>query len=133
RRRLAFDDSPRAAACAPAHRRPFTLAAARARRGDQHAGVRARLRVRRREDAAPRGATRGHLVSALFDVRGKLALVTGASSGLGENFARRLAAEGAAVAVAARRTDRLERLVAEIASAGGKAQAFALDVAEPAS
>jgi NAD(P)-dependent dehydrogenase (short-subunit alcohol dehydrogenase family) len=72
-------------------------------------------------------------VSALFDVRGKLALVTGASSGLGDNFARRLAAEGATVAVAARRTDRLDKLVGEIAAAGGRAQAFALDVADPAS
>jgi NAD(P)-dependent dehydrogenase (short-subunit alcohol dehydrogenase family) len=72
-------------------------------------------------------------VSALFDVRGRLALVTGASSGLGDNFARRLAAEGATVAVAARRTDRLEKLVAGIGAKGGKAQAFALDVADPAS
>jgi NAD(P)-dependent dehydrogenase (short-subunit alcohol dehydrogenase family) len=69
----------------------------------------------------------------LFDVSGKVALVTGASSGLGDNFARRLAAEGATVAVAARRTDRLDRLVAEIAAAGGKAQAFAMDVSDPAS
>jgi NAD(P)-dependent dehydrogenase (short-subunit alcohol dehydrogenase family) len=69
----------------------------------------------------------------LSDVSGKVALVTGASSGLGDNFARRLAAEGATVAVAARRTDRLDRLVAEIAAAGGKAQAFAMDVADPAS
>jgi NAD(P)-dependent dehydrogenase (short-subunit alcohol dehydrogenase family) len=72
-------------------------------------------------------------VSALFDVRGKVALVTGASSGLGDNFARRLAAEGATVAVAARRGERLAKLVAEIGAAGGKAQAFALDVADPAS
>src|SRR6187402_682342 len=67
----------------------------------------------------------------LFDVRGKIALVTGASSGLGENFARRLAAEGAVVAVAARRTDRLEKLVAEIRAAGGRAEPFPLDVANP--
>jgi NAD(P)-dependent dehydrogenase (short-subunit alcohol dehydrogenase family) len=70
---------------------------------------------------------------ALFDVRGRVALVTGASSGLGENFARRLATEGCTVAVAARRTDRLQKLVGEISSAGGKAHAFALDVADPAS
>ena len=69
----------------------------------------------------------------LFDVKGRVALVTGASSGLGDNFARRLAAEGAAVAVAARRTDRLEKLVADITAAGGKAFAVPLDVNEPAS
>jgi NAD(P)-dependent dehydrogenase (short-subunit alcohol dehydrogenase family) len=69
----------------------------------------------------------------LFDVSGKVALVTGASSGLGDNFARRLAAEGAVVAVAARRTERLDRLVAGIDAAGGKAAAFAMDVADAAS
>jgi 2-deoxy-D-gluconate 3-dehydrogenase len=62
-----------------------------------------------------------------------VALVTGASSGLGENFARRLASEGCTVAVAARRADRLEKLVGEISAAGGKAHAYALDVADPAS
>lgn len=67
-----------------------------------------------------------------FSVANKVAIVTGASSGLGENFARRLAAEGAAVAACARRTDRLEKLVSEIGAAGGKAQAFAMDVADPA-
>jgi NAD(P)-dependent dehydrogenase (short-subunit alcohol dehydrogenase family) len=66
---------------------------------------------------------------SLFDVRGKLALVTGASSGLGENFARVLARSGAVVAVAARRTDRLEKLVDEIERDGGKAFAVPLDVA----
>jgi NAD(P)-dependent dehydrogenase (short-subunit alcohol dehydrogenase family) len=69
----------------------------------------------------------------MFDVRGRVAWVTGASSGLGDNFARRLAAEGCTVAVAARRTERLEKLVNDITSAGGKAAAFALDVADPAS
>jgi len=69
----------------------------------------------------------------LFDVNGKVALVTGASSGLGENFARRLAAEGAVVAACARRTDRLDKLVAEITAAGGKARAFAMDVSDPGS
>jgi NAD(P)-dependent dehydrogenase (short-subunit alcohol dehydrogenase family) len=72
-------------------------------------------------------------VSTLFDIRGKVALVTGASSGLGDNFARRLASEGAVVVAAARRSDRLEKLVREIEAAGGKALAVALDVNDPAS
>ena len=64
------------------------------------------------------------------DLSGQVALVTGASSGLGRRFARVLAAAGAKVAVTARRTDRLEALVAEIVEAGGVAQAFALDVTD---
>jgi NAD(P)-dependent dehydrogenase (short-subunit alcohol dehydrogenase family) len=68
-----------------------------------------------------------------FDVRGKVALVTGASSGLGDNFARMLAAEGAIVAAAARRTERLEALVADIAKAGGKAFVVPMDVSDPKS
>jgi NAD(P)-dependent dehydrogenase (short-subunit alcohol dehydrogenase family) len=63
-----------------------------------------------------------------FDITGRIALVTGASSGLGENFARRLAASGAIVIATARRADRLERLVAEIAASGGKAFAVPMDV-----
>ena len=69
----------------------------------------------------------------LFDVSGRVALVTGASSGLGDNFARTLAAAGATVAVAARRTDRLAALVADISKAGGKAHAVAMDVMDPKS
>lgn len=65
-----------------------------------------------------------------FDIRGRIALVTGASSGLGENFARVLAASGATVAAAARRTDRLEALVASIREAGGSAFAVRLDVTD---
>ncbi len=70
---------------------------------------------------------------ALFDVRGRVALVTGASSGLGEHFARTLASRGARVVVAARRRDRLARLVAEIGRAGGEARAVAPDVTQPES
>ncbi|MGZ5032788.1 MAG: SDR family NAD(P)-dependent oxidoreductase [Usitatibacter sp.] len=71
--------------------------------------------------------------SSLFDVTGKVALVTGASSGLGDHFARTLALAGATVVVAARRTDRLESLVAQIENGGGKAVAVPMDVADPAS
>ena len=70
---------------------------------------------------------------ALFDVRGRVALVTGASSGLGEHFARTLASRGARVVAAARRTDRLATLVGEIGRAGGEAHAIALDVTRPES
>ena len=65
-----------------------------------------------------------------FDLSGRTALVTGASSGLGARMARVLAAHGAKVALAARREERLEGLVAEIEAQGGTAMAVALDVAE---
>jgi NADP-dependent 3-hydroxy acid dehydrogenase YdfG len=63
---------------------------------------------------------------------GTVALVTGASSGIGEATAKRLAADGAAVAVAARRLDRLQKLVEEIDDAGGKALAIEADVTDRA-
>jgi NAD(P)-dependent dehydrogenase (short-subunit alcohol dehydrogenase family) len=68
-----------------------------------------------------------------FDLTGRRALVTGASSGLGHHFATTLAASGAAVAVAARRRDRLDTLVAQIAAAGGRAVAIEMDVTDGAS
>ncbi len=64
---------------------------------------------------------------------GKTALVTGASSGLGWRFAQVLARAGARVALAARRTDKLEELKREIEQAGGKACAVRMDVTDVAS
>jgi 3-oxoacyl-[acyl-carrier protein] reductase len=61
---------------------------------------------------------------------GRAALVTGASQGIGRSCALRLAKDGATVAVAARNQEKLNELVHEITSAGGKAAAFALDVAD---
>ena len=64
------------------------------------------------------------------DLTGRVALVTGASSGLGLRFAKVLASCGAKVAVAARRLDRLESLAAEIRAAGGEAVAIAMDATD---
>ena len=61
---------------------------------------------------------------------GKVALVTGASSGIGEATAEALAAEGAAVVIAARRTDRLEKLHARLTERGARVHSVALDVTD---
>jgi 3-oxoacyl-[acyl-carrier protein] reductase len=67
-------------------------------------------------------------------IRGRLALVTGASSGLGRACALALAAEGARIAVGARRVELLEDVAAEARAAGSPdARAYALDLADPAS
>ncbi len=67
-------------------------------------------------------------MSKRFGLTGKVALVTGASSGLGVHFARTLAGAGASIAIAARRADRLASLQAELQTAGAKAAAVELDV-----
>ena len=68
----------------------------------------------------------------MFDLKGRVALVTGASSGLGIQFARALADNGAAVALVARRADRLKALKDEIEGKGGKAIAIEADVTDRA-
>jgi 3-oxoacyl-[acyl-carrier protein] reductase len=70
--------------------------------------------------------------SELFDLSGRVALVTGASSGLGLRFAEVLAANGAAVALVARRKDRIVALQEKIAAAGGRALAIEADVLDNA-
>ena len=64
----------------------------------------------------------------LFSLECKVALVTGASSGLGEHFAEVLASAGATVVLAARRTDKLASVVSRIEAAGGCACALDMDV-----
>ncbi len=70
------------------------------------------------------------VMSDLFDLSGRVALVTGASQGLGRRFAQVLAAHGAAVALAARQTDKLEDLRTELHEAGHAAASAMLDVTD---
>jgi len=68
----------------------------------------------------------------MFRLDGKIALVTGASQGIGRGIALKLAQQGAAVVLAARQADKLQDLAAEIAAAGGKAHVLQLDLAKAA-
>ena len=72
--------------------------------------------------------TKGTRKVSVFE--GKVAIVTGASSGIGKATALILAERGATVVVAARRTEVLDELVAQIEQAGGKASAVVTDVAQ---
>jgi len=69
----------------------------------------------------------------MFRLDEKTALVTGASRGIGEAVARKLAAQGARTILAARSVEKLEDLAEEILAAGGEAYALGLDLSEPAS
>lgn len=66
----------------------------------------------------------------MFNLAGRVALLTGASSGLGQQFARALADNGAAVALVARRVDRLEAFKAELEKSGAKVAAIEADVTD---
>jgi NAD(P)-dependent dehydrogenase (short-subunit alcohol dehydrogenase family) len=68
--------------------------------------------------------------SSQFSLSGKVALVTGASSGIGNTLAKGLAKAGATVVVAARRVDRLKELVTDITSTGGSAIKVQMDVSD---
>jgi NAD(P)-dependent dehydrogenase (short-subunit alcohol dehydrogenase family) len=76
---------------------------------------------------------KGRSSMANFDLAGRVALVTGASAGLGRHFAGVLARAGAAVGLAARRRELLEDAVREIEAAGARAAAIACDVTDAAS
>jgi NAD(P)-dependent dehydrogenase (short-subunit alcohol dehydrogenase family) len=71
-------------------------------------------------------------MSDLFDVSQETILITGASQGLGRQFARVLAGHGAAVVLAARQADKLKSLEAEIKAKGGRAAAVQMDVTDTA-
>jgi NADP-dependent 3-hydroxy acid dehydrogenase YdfG len=69
----------------------------------------------------------------MTNITGKVALVTGASSGIGAATAFKLAAAGAKVGIAARRAEKLERIESEITAKGGEALVIEMDVVDPAS
>ena len=73
------------------------------------------------------------IMSYSIDLSGRVALITGASSGLGAQFARTLSKAGAAVVLAARRVERLKTLRAEIEAAGGDAHVVGVDVTDQGS
>ena len=72
-------------------------------------------------------------MSPLFRLDGRKALITGASSGLGQHMARTLALAGAKVHLAARNADKLQAVVERLREEGAQAEALALDVQDPAS
>ena len=71
------------------------------------------------------------MTSHYFDLAGKTALITGASSGLGAHFAKVLSREGAHVILAARRSEALAEEVTQVLDSGGSARALTLDVTSP--
>jgi NAD(P)-dependent dehydrogenase (short-subunit alcohol dehydrogenase family) len=70
------------------------------------------------------------MATQLFDLTGKLALVTGASRGIGESIAKLLAEQGAHVIVSSRRAESCDKVVSEIQAAGGSAEAMACHIGD---
>lgn len=91
------------------------------------------ITVLRRLNRQLQDNNQGNAVGIEVNFEGKIALVTGASSGLGARFAKVLAQAGAQVVLASRRTERLKELRAEIEADGGAAHVVALDVTDYAS
>src|ERR1700756_2577180 len=83
---------------------------------------------RRWSIAEQASAKAGEVMS--HNIEGKVVVITGASSGLGEATARTLSAQGAAVVLGARRRDRIQALASELSSSGGKALAVTTDVTD---
>src|SRR6185369_10981912 len=119
---------------------------AQSARGEDHSAARRSGQERRlhTDDPATRSRSLGHHArrepdaaincgmtsTPAFSVAGKVAVITGASSGFGKHFAKVLAREGAKVGLAARRVDVLQSLAQEIRGAGGAAAVAQLDVAD---
>lgn len=72
-------------------------------------------------------------MAGLTDLKGRVSVVTGASSGIGEALARELARQGSKVALVARRKDRLESIASELTRTGQETRAFACDIQDPES
>ena len=68
----------------------------------------------------------------MTNIKNKVAVITGASSGIGESTAKHLAEQGAKVVLGARRSNRIDAVVQEISATGGKAIGFATDVTKRA-
>ena len=89
---------------------------------------RARLSVRVRSEGFRERTNRMKSVHDLFDLTGKVAVVTGAGSGIGVAFAEALSSAGAAVVCAGRRLENIERTAESLKQAGGEAAAVVADV-----
>jgi NAD(P)-dependent dehydrogenase (short-subunit alcohol dehydrogenase family) len=102
-------------------------------RPENHAALLPHYRRMIDGNVAHRTSNKENVVGIEVNFEGKIALITGASSGLGARFAKILAQAGAQVVLAARRVERLKELRAEIEAAGGAAHVVQLDVTDYAS